>query len=439
MMENHKDKLRIYLEEQWEKDLPAVRERGVRLKIEGDLINDIIGPRRAGKTYLMYFAMKNLLEKEERKATIYINFESRKLFPLTSQYFNSLVEIIHEEGLLDKYSRIYIFLDEVQKIEGWEKYLRSIYDEFKGTVKIVISGSTSKLTRSKLSYLLTGRHLTTLVFPLSFKEFLKFGEFKYGEVITEEKRAKIGKFLKEYLKIGGFPEIVLSKNNEIIETLFLDIVNRDIMPKVKNKDIIEEIAYFLCSNVAKLTSFSKLSKLLKNRGINVSVPTLEKYFWLMKDSFLFFDTQIFSYKVKDQLQYPRKIYCIDNGFVNYFGFKFSEDRGRIMENAIAIELFRECFENKKKKLFYWKSKEGREVDFVVKEGLKVKQLIQVCYEVDDYDTKKREIKALLKASQELKCKNLLVITNDEEAEEKIKGKTIKFMPLWKWLLTSSQA
>ncbi len=437
-MENRKDKLRIYLEEQRVKILPEIKEREIWLKTDGDLINDIVGPRRSGKTYLMMLTIKKLLEKVKKEAIIYINFESRKLFPLEEKYFNDLIEIIHEEELLDKFGRLYLFLDEVQKIKNWEKYLRSIYDEFKGKIKIFISGSTSKLTKSKLNYLLTGRHLTTVVFPLSFKEFLKFKGFEYGKIITEEKKAKIEKFLREYLMKGGFPEAVLSDNEEIIETLFLDIITKDIMPKVKNKEIIEEMGYFLCSYAARLTSFSKLSNILKERNIKISVPTLEKYFWLMKDSFLFFDIQIFSYKIKEQLQYPRKIYCLDNGFINYFGFKFSEDKGRIMENCAAIHLFKKSLKKKKIKIFYWKSKDGKEVDFVMKEGLKIKHLIQVCSNLKDYDTKKREIKALLKASKELKCKNLLVITEDYEAEEIVEGKKVKFIPLWKWLLQEQE-
>ena len=174
--------------------------------------------------------------------------------------------------------------------------------------------------------------------------------------------------------------------------------------------------------------------ILKSRGINISVPTLEKYFNLMKEAFLFFDNTIFSYKVKDQLQYPRKIYCIDNGFINYFGFKFSEDAGRLMENSVAISLYRNSYQYPKKKIFYFKTALGEEVDFVIKEGLKVKQLIQVCDDINDTDTKEREVKALIKASKELKCNKLLVINDYYESEEKIKGKNIKFILLWKWLL-----
>lgn len=435
-MKNRKDKLKIYIEEEREKQIKGIREREVKLKTETDLINDIIGPRRAGKTSLMKLEMKKLINRIDKERVIYVNFENRKLYPLTAQYFNDLVQIFYEDDLL-KYNKIYLFLDEVQRIKNWEKYIRSIYDEFKGKIKIFISGSSSKLTKTKMSYLLSGRHLTNVLFPLNFREFLYFNNINFEKPITEKKEAVIKKALKKYLSLGSFPEIILTENEELSETLFLDIINRDIAPKVKNKEILEEVAYFLCSNSAKLVSFSKLVNLLKNRGIKISVPTLERYFNLMKNAFLFFDFTIFSYKIKDQLQYPRKIYCIDDGFINYFGFKFSEDVGRIMENTVAVQLYRFSQQHPKTKIFYFKTFRGEEVDFVIKQGLKIKQLIQVCYDITDYDTKKRETKSLIKASNELKCRNLLIITEDKEGEEKIKNKKITYIPLWKWLLQSS--
>jgi len=155
---------------------------------------------------------------------------------------------------------------------------------------------------------------------------------------------------------------------------------------------------------------------------------------LTKNAFLFFDSQIFSFKVKDQLQYPRKIYCLDNGIVNLVGFRFSENIGRLYENTVAVELLRRFFQKPLFKIFYWKNKRGEEVDFVIKKGLSVKQLIQACFKMEDEETKSREIKALLAAGEELKCKNSLVITVDYESEEKIEGRKIKFIPLWKWLL-----
>ncbi|MEK6952666.1 MAG: ATP-binding protein [Nanoarchaeota archaeon] len=432
-MNNHKDKLMIYIDEERAKLVGDIKNREAKLKIETDLINDIVGPRRAGKTSLMKLEMRELTSNIDKKRVIYINFENRKLYPLTPEYFNDIIQIIYEEEIL-KLGKIYLFLDEIRRIKNWEKYVRSIYDEFKGKIKIFISGSTSKLTKTSMSYLLSGRHLTSIVFPLSFREFLYFNGINFEKPIIEEKEARIKKALKNYQTLGGFPEVVLTKNDEIIEILFLDIINRDIAPNVENKEILEDVSYFLCSNSARLTSFSKLANLLKSRGISISVPTLEKYFNLMKDAFLFFDNTIFSYKVKDQLQYPRKIYCIDNGFVNYFGFKFSEDAGRLMENSVAIQLYRISQQYPKTKIFYFKTPLGEEVDFVVKDGLKIKQLIQVCYDMEDDDTKEREINALIKASKELKCNNLLVITNDKRGEETINKRKIKFVPLWRWLL-----
>ena len=440
-MENHKENLRMITEEYWRKELPEARTRVTKLKPRSDLINDVIGPRRAGKTYLMLLTVKELLESGvEKKATIYINFENRKLLPLTPEYFNDLIDIIYGRRLLESYEKIYVFLDEVQRVEGWEKYVRSIYDEFKGEIKIFVSGSTSKLTGSELSYLLTGRHLTTHVFPLSFREFLLFKGFEHGEgegYLIEKDISVIKEMLREYIMFGGFPEVVLAETNkeELIQTLFFDIISRDILPKLrKNREIVEEIAYFLCSNVGKLVSFTKLSGMLNTRGIKISVPTLEKYFSITKDAFLFFDLRIFSYKVKDQLQYPRKIYAIDSGFANFSGSKFSEDAGRVMENLVAVELWRRKAQNPASEIYYWKDKQGREVDFVLKRGLKIEQLIQVTNASDKEEIETREEKALIKASEELDCGDLRVITWDYEAEEEFKGKRVKFTPLWKWLL-----
>jgi len=442
-MENRKERLRMVIEEYWRSErseLLKAKARDIKLKVESDLINDVIGPRRAGKTYLMFLTIKELLKSGvDKKATVYINFENRKLLPVTPEYFNYLIEFIYARRLLDEYEKIYVFLDEVQRVEGWEKYVRSIYDEFKGRIKMFVSGSTSKLTSSELSYLLTGRHLTSHVFPLSFREFMVFKGFGYAEEYLIEKDISVIKeMLREYITFGGFPEVVLaqaeSNKEELVQTLFMDIVSRDILPKLKRKrEIAEEIAYFLASNTGKLVSFTKLSGMLNTRGIKISVPTLEKYFSIMKEAFLFFDLRIFSYKVKDQLQYPRKIYAVDPEFASFSGFRFSEDAGRLMENVVAVELMRRKTVSPVREVYYWKDKQQREVDFVVKDGSKIKQLIQVTYASSKEEIEMREKRALIKASEELKCDDMLVITWDYEAEEEFKGKQIKIIPLWKWL------
>lgn len=428
-MKNRKEKLMMLIEEYWRNELPDMFERNVDIDTESKFIVDIVGPRRAGKTYLMYLTIRNLMNRGvEKKQTIYVNFERRLLYPLSGEYFNDLAEIMYTENMFN--DRIYLFLDEVQRVKGWEKYVRSLYDEFGERIKIFVSGSTSELTKSSLSMLLTGRHITRYLFSLNFREFLSFKNFKIPEIPTEKERIRIKRYLEEYIEYGGFPEVVLQKNKEYIENLFLDILMRDAAPKVKNTELLEDISYLLTSMAGRTVSFSKISNLLKSRGLKVSVPTLEKYFYIMKDAFLFHDNIIYSYKIKDQLQYPRKIYCIDTGFVNYFGFKFSEDHGRLMENLAAIELLRRY---PKRKIFYWKDSSG-EVDFVVTEGVKIKELIQVTYASGKDEIREREIKALKKAGEELKCKNLKVITWDYEDKEIVDSKRIVYTPLWKWLV-----
>jgi predicted AAA+ superfamily ATPase len=339
----------------------------------------------------MYFTIKKLLDTgTEKEATIYINFENRKLLPLTPEYFNDIIDVIHAKRLFEKHTTVFIFLDEVQRIRDWEKYIRSIYDEFKGKIKIFISGSTSNF--------------------------------------------------REYSEFGGFPEVALlgSGKEELIQTLFSDIINRDILPKAKRRgEIIEDLAYFLCSNSGKLASFTKLTGTLNSMGIKLSVPTFEKYFSIMKEAFLFFDLTIYSYKVKDQMQYPRKIYCVDPGFINFAGFKFSENRGRLMENLVAIELQRTRSKSPLIEIFYWKDQQGREVDFVIRDGLPVKQLIQVTNASNREEIQKREITGLLRAEEEFKCSNLLVITWEYEGEEIADGCKIVYRPLWKWLMEFS--
>ena len=421
------------IREYWAKDLPQTKKRDIELSLEKKFINDIIGPRRAGKTYLMFLTIKKIREKTDKKATIYINFENRKLIPLKDRYFNDIIEFIYAENLFEYYKTLYLFLDEVQRIEGWERYVRSIYDEFKDKIKIFVSGSSANLLSTEYSKLLTGRHLTTRVTPLSFKEYLVFKNIKItNKTPTEREESLIKKQLREYLKTGGFPDVVLGKEKEeILSQLFTDIVSRDVLSRIdiRKEDVVEEFSYYLASSVSKLLSFNKMKNYFTSRGMKISVPTLTNYFWHLKNAFLFFDSLIFSYTIKDQMQYPRKIYCIDNGIANIIGFKASENIGSIFENTVANELLRRDV-----KIYYWKNRQQEEVDFVVTHGTQVKQLIQVSYELETMDTKQREVKSLTKAMEAFQLKEGLIVTDNFADKEHIDGKNIVYIPLWKWLL-----
>ncbi|UCF07826.1 MAG: ATP-binding protein [Thermoplasmata archaeon] len=409
----------------WQSELPEVKEREINPFINEQTITDIVGPRRAGKTYLMFSLIKRL----PKKSTIYINFENRRLLPLKDEYFNDIVEFIFAEQILAKKKKVYLFLDEVQRIAGWERYVRSIYDEFKGKIKIFVSGSSANLLSKDYARLLTGRHLTCVVLPLSFREFMVFRDMKINDKIpTEKEESLIKKYLKEYMTHGGFPEVALGKQKDtMLSQLFSDIVSRDILSRaeIRNENVMEELSNYCASNVSNLLSFGKMTRYFKSRGIKTSTPTLISYFQHMKNAFLFFDNTIFSYKIKDRMQYPRKIYAIDCGFANLAG---TENLGRLCENAVAIELLRRGADT-----FYWKSRSQEEVDFIVREKRRIRP-IQVCYDPEARDTRDREVKALVRCLDEFGLKKAEVITFDYEDVEKINNKTIHFTPLWKLLL-----
>jgi predicted AAA+ superfamily ATPase len=409
----------------WESELPEVREREVDPHVQEETITDIVGPRRAGKTYLMFSVIKNL----PRRSTIYVNFEDRRLLPLREEYFNDIVEFIHAEKLLEEHKRIHLFLDEVQRIPGWERYVRSIHDEFKGRMKIFVTGSSANLLSEDYARLLTGRHLTTVVLPLSFREFLTFKGMEIErKVVTEREESLIKKHLKEYMTHGGFPEVVLGRQKEVmLSQLFADIVSRDILSRsdVRNESVMEELSSFLAANVSNLLSFGKMTRYFNGRGLKTSKPTLIQYFKHMKNAFLFFDSTIFSYKIRDQMQYPRKIYAVDNGMANLAG---QDNLGNLCENTVAVELLR-----RGKTAYYWKSRTGEEVDFIVKEKGKVEAL-QVCYDPEAMGTREREIRALLKCMREFGLKRGRIISFDYEGKERIEKMDIEYQPVWKFLL-----
>lgn len=377
----------------------------------------ITGVRRCGKSVFLSQIMNSFYP-----SYYYANFEDERLASFDLKDFNELYEVCIE--LFGK-SKTF-FLDEIQNITGWEKWVRRMYEE---GFKFFITGSNARLLSKELATSLTGRHLQFSIFPFSFKEFLDFHKFdlKKEDIYLTERRTSIIKHFSNYLKNGGFPEYLKFGQKEILQGYFNDIIQRDIVERynIKNVRQLKELARYLITNAGNLTTYNKLKQMVEIKSVN----TIIKYFSYLEAAYLLFNIPYFSYSFKKQLANPFKVYAIDVGLRDAISFKFSEDRGRIYENIVAIELKR-----KNKEVYYWKNVQHEEVDFVVKEG-KAKQLIQVCYDIEDNDVKKRELKALIKASKELKCSNLLVITSSYESEEKIGNKKIRFSPLWKWLLT----
>jgi len=376
----------------------------------------ITGVRRCGKSIFSY-----LIAKESSFG--YVNFDDERLFGLKTENLNDLLQAIYE-----LYGDVnYIILDEVQNVERWELFATRL----RGTKKVILTGSNSKLLSGELATHLTGRHIDLTLHPLSFTEFLDLNEFKISKVYTTQEKAEILRLLKEYLKIGGFPE-VHKFGKEILSGIYNDIISKDILLryKIRKKDEIRKLSKYLITNSGGETSYTKLANILNIKHVS----TLSNWISYLEDSFLILRLERFSFKLKQQLLAPKKFYCVDPGIVNTIGFNFSENIGNFMENIVALELQRKKSEDPSIEIYYWKDYYHGEVDFVIKRGAKVKQIVQVTYANSKEEIKEREISGLLKCSRELKCSNLIILTWNLEGEEKIKNKKIKYIPLWKWLL-----
>jgi len=419
----------------WDKDLNVGIKRPYYLnKIkklhESSHIIVITGARRSGKSFIMRQTAKTLIKGGIRENNILIvNFEDPRFVELNTKILQQVYDVYLE--FLNPQEKPFLFLDEIQEVEDWEKWVRTIHELDKA--KIIISGSNAKLLSRELSTLLTGRHLDLVIFPLSFKEFLRFRNVnlsKRFEIVNKE--IEIKRLLREYIEFGSFPEVALGgEKKQILLNYFEDILNKDIVRRFKirkSKELVS-LAKFYLGNISSLMTFSSLE-----RTLNISADTVEKFSRYLEDTFILFFLKRFSYKFREQEKSPRKVYAIDVGLANTIGFRFSQNMGRLAENLVFLELKRKEMLGSNLEIYYWKDVNHREVDFLIKENLKVKQLIQVCWQISRPEIKNREIRALLKAMKEFNLEEGLIITDDYEAEENIKGKKINYIPLWKWYL-----
>jgi predicted AAA+ superfamily ATPase len=328
----------------------------------------------------------------------------------------------------------YFILDEIQKVNGWERFVSRL----RTSNKIVITGSNSDLLRGDLATFLTGRHIDAELLPFSFREYLRATGITLDEnwAYSTSSIATIKKALSEFMEKGGFPEV--NKFGSImLNGIYRDIIENDIIRhhKLRNPQSLRELAKYLISNIGKEITFNKLKASLEIKDSH----TIAKYSAYISDSYLIFLLERFSYKLKEQFKAPKKVYCIDSGLANNVAFKLSKDPSRLMENIVFIELLRKkLYSNPDWELYYWKDYRGREIDFVIKTAESVKQLIQVTYASGRNEIEEREIASLAIASAEMKCDNMLVITWDYEGTMSMGDKTVAFVPLWKWLLKPSE-
>jgi hypothetical protein len=390
----------------------------------------ITGARRSGKSYIMKQLAKLLMKKGiDKKNILFVNFEDPRFTQINSLLLQKIFDTYLE--FLNPNEIPYVFLDEVQEVNEWEKWVRTMHELKKAN--IIVTGSNAKLLSQELSTLLTGRHLDITVFPLSFKEYLYFKNINImNDLDIINNKLEINRLLKEYFEFGSFPEVVLNEEkNQILISYFDDIINKDLIRRynIRKPDKLKNLTSFYFSNISSQITFNSLKSQL-----DLTTNTIEKFSTYLETVYLTFFLKRFSFKVNEQAKSPRKVYSIDSGLANIIGFRFSPNTGKIAENLVFLELFKKKITNPLLEIYYWKNERHQEIDFVVKEGQKLKELIQVCWNLDNLKTKNREINSLFKGLEQLKVSDSLIITEEFEGEEAINGKKIKFLPLYRWLL-----
>lgn len=409
------------------KDVGIERENYVQQILK--LLNSVnivvlTGIRRSGKSTIGIQVIKRIIEAGvDPRDTLVLKLDDERLVNLD---YNSLLRMYElYKTNVKKSEQTYILLDEAQEVEGWERFVRGLSE--KG-VKIIVTGSSAKLLSSEYSTLLSGRHVEVRVFPLDFREFLKFEGISIRSKLDIVKNLEVIKSkLNEYFRIGGFPKVVLSKEvyqdllNSYLDTIIIkDIVNRY---KVRDERKIRTLAKYYVISTASRVTFNSASKLLK-----VPVKTVERYSTYLENVYFVFFLQNFSYKVRAVENSPRKVYVSDVGFITLI--KPIISKGHVMETVVAQHIYRFSLTTKKVDMYYWYSKDKGEVDIILK-GKKGELIpIQVAYDISDENTMKREIRAVEEFRKEFDSGEPVMITH--EAKENIPE--IKQINLYEFLL-----
>lgn len=375
-------------------------------------IVSITGVRRAGKTSLL------MLLRQDLEDAAYVNLEDSRL---------------NKENILDKILKWfgdsgYLLLDEITNVDNWENWLYRSHEMLKGKLNLIVSSSRKSLTEPKKA--LRGRILPLELYPLSFKEFLEFKNIEIEK--TTAGTGKIEKSLREYIKYGAFPEVVMFDNKtektNLLNSYFRDIIGLDVGEiSGENISIVEKFGDYVIN--APYFSASKCLNFFKSVGYKIGKQKLLDLEKFSEESYLMFFVPIFSRSIKDRTQYPRKAYLCDPGF--YYSMVGEIDWGRVYENVVFLELKRREMDMK---INYWKDKTGNECDFILKKGSKPKKTIQVVYDISNGGTRDREVEGLIKCTKNFDLKKGLIITKDYEDSQTVDNIDIKFLPLWKWLL-----
>ncbi|MCP5054116.1 MAG: ATP-binding protein [bacterium] len=418
--------------EPWEREYQS----DITSSLDNDHIIFLTGVRRSGKSYLLkivkniYISGKDLDERN----ILYINFEDERLVNIETHELSGIIELYFRLYQPDFDRKMILLFDEIQNIPHWDRWINRLYEQKR--FKIFITGSNASLLKEETGRLLTGRSLSIEIFPLSFKEYLYY--FKKERVVSEpdfydlRRRSVIINAFDDYVKAGGFPEYLKNRDYMILQEYFKDIVQKDVIYRysIRYKKELKEITRILISGPGNILSFKKIASAVGLKNNN----TVKNYIHYLQESYLILGIPIFSPSLKKQIYNPNKFYGIDPGLYRAVSFSVSENLGPLIENIVFLELKRRL--RGEDQLFYYKTRKGREIDFLIMKQGKIK-LIQVSYDMEDERTFNRETRAIVEAAKEVGVTEGLIVNGNMKENIVEDGVTISILPVWEFLLSDN--
>lgn len=389
----------------------------------------IVGPRRAGKTYFMYQLIQSLLDTGNwaKQDILFVDFEDYRLSGFLAEDLDELLAAFQQ--LTGQYPR-FLFFDEVQHIPEWGQVLRTLHNRRR--FKIIVSGSNSQLLSQEVATELRGRYEDIRMLPFSFVEYLRYREISYSlATFHTPARGKIVAAFEEYLKYGGFPEVVMlgapSKMRKLLQSYFHTIFYRDILERyhIKARYVLDALMREILEAFSETFSIGQFEKQLKNNDLPGSKRTIANYLHYLQEAFFIIANDKFAYSPRRRIMNPKKVYLMDTGLAA-LGRPFSENRGKVLENLVAIELYRRGQET-----YYFKGR--NECDFIVKAGPRPTEAIQVCWKLTPRN-EKRELAGLAEALRTLGLTTGAILTFAQAGEREMAGQAIQVQPVWRWLL-----
>ena len=399
---------------------PRCYHEQVEKYLESNLMKLITGPRRAGKSVFSLLLLRG-------KRFAYLNFDDDKLLKEFDE--EHIMQVLKE--VYSDYD--YLLLDEPQNLPNWDLWVSKLY---RRGYNLVITGSNSNLLSSEMASLLTGRYLSIEILPFSLRETLEYRKSNFNPVLPEDK-ADFMLQVEDYFHYGGYPEIINNRDitESYLKTLFDSIIMKDIVRRYKVRKV-EELYQFATYMISIFTSPFTYSSITEELGLS-SKTTVQKFCTYLKNCYLFFYLPRYNHKLKLMQKAPQKVYIVDNGFLSSSAFQISENKGRLLENLVLLEFIRRKYEIGKN-LFYYRNQSDKEVDFVVRENNVVRQLVQVCWDMSNPKTQKREIGSLMACAKDFPNGELFVITWNEQKEITMNAKIIHVIPYYKWCLSYSR-